>query len=93
MAERKVTLKSIIRDAERSIANIDLLFADCARWNRLHPTDEPVDPDPDGEMGQVRRYAEAMIAECRRPRRIGEPISVKVPLPRSVAERLKADLG
>ena len=86
---RQVTLASIIKDAERSIENVDELFADTAHWNRLHPEEEPIDPDPDGEMAAVRRYAEAMIRECRRPRKIGQPIVVNAPLPKSVEQRLK----
>lgn len=87
---RKVTLQSIIRDAERSIANVDQLFADTAHWNRVHPDEEQIDPDPDGEMAAVKRYAQAVIRECKRPRRVGEPITVKAPLPDSVKARLKA---
>lgn len=87
---RRPTLSSIIRDCERAIKNIDSLFADCAHWNRLHP-DELIDPDPDGEMAALKRYAEANIKECRRPRGLNEPIIVKAPLPRSVQERLKED--
>jgi hypothetical protein len=85
---RNVTLGSIIRDAERSIKHVDELFADIAHWNRVHPQEEQIDPDPDGEMAAVKRYAQAMIRECRRPRKIGEPIVVREPLPKSVAARL-----
>lgn len=81
---RNVTLKSIIRDAERAVATADQLFADTAHWNRLHPDEQLIDPDPDGEMAAVKRYAEAMLQECKRPRRIDEPIVVKAPLPESV---------
>lgn len=87
---RKVTLQSIIKDAERSIATVDRLFLDTAHWNRLHPDELPVDPDLDGEMAQAKRYSQALIRECRRPRKLGEPIVVPVPLPRSVAERMES---
>jgi len=89
MTAKQVTLGSIIRDAERSIKNVDQMFADVAHWNRLHPEEEPIDPDPDGEMAAVKRYAEAMIRECRRPRAIGEPIVVNAPLPKSVQQQLR----
>lgn len=88
MRKRDVTPGSIIRDAERSIANVDQLFADCAHWNRLHPDEEPIDADPDGEMAAVKAYAQAMIRECRRPRKIGEPIVVRAPLPNSVKQKV-----
>jgi hypothetical protein len=86
--KRKVTLASIIRDMERAIATVDQLFADTAHWNRLHPEEEPIEADPDGEMAAIKRYAEAMIRECCRPRKIGEPIVVNAPLPKSVRQRL-----
>jgi hypothetical protein len=86
--KRNVTLESIVRDAERSVRTVDQLFSDAARWNRLHPNEEPIDPDPDGEMAAVKRYAQAMIKECKRPRRIGEPITVNAPLPDSVKRQL-----
>jgi len=38
------------RRAKGIIRKIDALFADCARWNRLHPNEEPVEADPDGTM-------------------------------------------
>lgn len=88
---RKPSLNSIIRSAERSIATVEQIFADVARWNRLHPDEQPIDPDPDGEMAAVKRYAEAMIKECRRPRKIGEPLIVRAPLPKSVQHRLRED--
>jgi hypothetical protein len=91
--KKRPTLTSIIKDAERSIKNIDQLFADTAHWNRLHPDEKPIDPDPDGEMAAVKRYAQALLQECRRPRQIGEPISVKLLLPKSVQARFNGETG
>lgn len=89
--QRKPSLSAIIRDAERAIANVDQIYIDAAHWNRLHPDEQPIDPDPDGEMAAVKRYAQAMIRECRRPRKIGEPIVVKAPLPKSVQQKLRQE--
>jgi hypothetical protein len=58
-----VTLQSIIRDAERAVRVVDELFNDTAHWNRLHPDEAPLDPDPDGEMQKVKQYAHALIKE------------------------------
>jgi hypothetical protein len=79
---------SIIHRAERSIEKIDESFLAIARWNRLHPEEAPIDPDPDGELAAIKKYAEALIQECRRPRRIGEPLNIPAPLPNSVKEKI-----
>lgn len=37
------------------------ISADADHWNRLHPS-EPIDPDPDGELGRMRAALERALA-------------------------------
>jgi hypothetical protein len=37
-------------------------FDDIAHWNRLHPHETPIDPDPDGQMAELLRYLNTLIA-------------------------------
>lgn len=47
----------IMARGRRLRAEIEVIFTTCDHWNRLHPDEEPVDPDPDGSL---RRIAEAL---------------------------------
>ena len=41
----------LVSRARRSALEIEQLFADTEHWNRTHPDEEPIDPDPDGKLG------------------------------------------
>jgi hypothetical protein len=44
------TRLQIIDDGRRIITEIRQIFLDAEHWNRLHPDEEPLDPDPQGEL-------------------------------------------
>lgn len=45
-----MTQKSIYDRAHRLANEIAEIVADADRWNRAHPDDEPIEPDPDGQL-------------------------------------------
>lgn len=49
------TRAEVIADARAMLDEIELHFSSVAHWNRTHPDERPIDPDPDG---QLRRVAE-----------------------------------
>ena len=52
--------RSAIADRAQKLANeIAQLFADADHWNSVHPHDQAIDPDPDG---QLRRTHESLVA-------------------------------
>ena len=40
---------------------IESIFADTEYWNRLHPDEAPIDPDPFGELAAWRAWLDAMF--------------------------------
>lgn len=44
-------------------SDIEHIFTECDRWNRTHPHEPSIDPDPDGEL---RRLTQAMDAVLMR---------------------------
>jgi hypothetical protein len=40
---------------------IEQQFNDCAHWNRLHPKEEPIDPDPDGSLASCLAYCDGIF--------------------------------
>lgn len=51
----------IINDAARILNNIEQGFCDASYWNRLHPTQEPVNFDPVGQMRRIKQSVEMML--------------------------------
>lgn len=47
------TLQSLLARAQRIRKDINQIFLDAEHWNRLHPDETPIDPDPDGELRQA----------------------------------------
>lgn len=43
-------LQSLLARAQRIRAEINQIFLDAEHWNRLHPHETPIDPDPDGGL-------------------------------------------
>lgn len=47
----------LVENMRHMRGEIEKIFIDAAHWSRLHPDEEPIDPDPDGEL---RRIADAL---------------------------------
>lgn len=43
--------------------DIDDIFSDAEHWNRIHPNEEPIDPDPDGLMGKIAAALDTALAD------------------------------
>ena len=50
MTTTRETLLARARHQRQEIAEF---FADVAQWNRQHPEEEPIDPDPDGQLAEI----------------------------------------
>lgn len=53
--------QKIINDAARISNDIKQMFVDAKYWNELHPNEEPIDPDPDGELGRWKRRMDSLL--------------------------------
>ena len=40
---------------------IRAIFADAAHWNRIHPDEEPIDPDPDDTLQRLAEECDAYL--------------------------------
>jgi hypothetical protein len=49
------TRQQIIDDGRRIITEIRQIFADAEHWNRVHPEEEPIEPDPHGTLAELLR--------------------------------------
>lgn len=47
------TRAQLVEDLRAMRENIQLAFNDAAHWNRLHPDEEPINPDPDGKLREM----------------------------------------
>ncbi len=56
----KHTRGSLFRRAEEMAKRINELFEDADHWNRIHP-DQPIDPDPKGELKNLLEGLEKSI--------------------------------
>jgi len=45
--------REIIKRVKGIRRGIEMIFNDAAHWNRLHPTQKPIDPDPDGTLKKM----------------------------------------
>lgn len=50
MSEREEQRVQLIRRAHGHKAEILQIYRDAERWNRLHPAEVPIDPNPDGDL-------------------------------------------
>lgn len=55
--------EQIIQQARQLAAEIEHLFASTAHWNRCHPHELPIDPDPDGELAALLADLRAQLAD------------------------------
>lgn len=53
----------MILRAEKIKAEIEQIFVDASHWNRIHPDEEPIDPDPDGKMKECWHYCDEVITK------------------------------
>jgi hypothetical protein len=51
----------LINEAARIANNIEQQIIDIEYWNSLHPDEEPLDPDPDGQLAQWKHRMESML--------------------------------
>ena len=42
-------------------ADIEQFFHDFDHWNRTHPDEDPIDPDPDGTLRQLADEIDALL--------------------------------
>lgn len=70
MAKRGKHREQIVAGVRRSLKDIEQYFVDVASWNdnARKPGEEPIDPDPTGDMGKIRDgYRAFLKAEDSRP--------------------------
>ena len=42
-------------------ADVEQIFRDADHWNRTHPDEDPIDPDPDGTLRQLADEIDALL--------------------------------
>jgi hypothetical protein len=52
---------ALIERASTQLVALDDYDADIAHWNRTHPHDSPIDPDPDGAVAEIRAYLTTLL--------------------------------
>lgn len=64
----------LIDRARRIRSDIEQVFIDVEYWNRIHPEHDPIDPDPDGQLGRWAKAIDEMLArEGERGLRLDAP--------------------
>ena len=48
-----ITKRSLMLDLINSMCDIEQIFLDAMSWNYHNPNEEPIDPDPDGELAKA----------------------------------------
>jgi len=51
----------IINEAARIANNIEQHFIDAEYWNELHPQEEPLDVDSDGQLASWKKSTESLL--------------------------------
>lgn len=59
--------REILDLAIKTIAEIDQIHVDVAYWNRMHPDEEPLDPDPDGSLRRSRDTVHRVVDDLSAP--------------------------
>jgi hypothetical protein len=49
------TRKQILEEAQRIRTEIDQIVIDAEAWNRHHPSEKPINPDPVGVLARLRK--------------------------------------
>lgn len=63
--KRPITLLSLLANTERQLREIDQYLTDCASYNDNRGRDNPIDPDPDGEVARSRRWLVSLANQLR----------------------------
>lgn len=58
-----MTRDDLIRRAREQREEIRLFFNTADHWNRTHPDEEPIDPDPDGQLARIAAGIDVMLAK------------------------------
>ena len=48
-------------------ADLEQTFRDVGHWNRTHPVEDPIDPDPDGTLRQLADEIDALLLAEQTP--------------------------
>lgn len=56
------TREQLVARMRKLRQDIAAIFDDAAYWNRVHPDEEPIDPDPDGLMARIATALDASLA-------------------------------
>ena len=51
----------LMANGRRMRADIEQIFRDVDHWNRTHPDEDPIDPDPDGTLRQLADEIDALL--------------------------------
>lgn len=65
MAKRKTKERDrqeLLRRGAAIRDEIEQIFLDAASWNENHPREEPIDPDPKGELRRIHDTLDALPA-------------------------------
>jgi len=52
---------AILARARKLRADVQQAFDDAAQWNHIHPQEQPIDPDPDGQLARIRDGLDRML--------------------------------
>ncbi|MGE3889441.1 MAG: hypothetical protein AB7H81_23670 [Vicinamibacterales bacterium] len=69
------TREAIVANASRLRREIDETFNDAAHWNRTHPGEAPIDPDPDGQLRRIAEGLDRFLAREAVQSGDGDPIT------------------
>ena len=61
-SDKGMSRADIVKRAQKLRAEIAQAFYDAERWNKLHPQEEAINPDPDGELKRLAEGLDAMLA-------------------------------
>lgn len=56
------TRDELVEELRTLREEIRLTFGTAAHWNRTHPDEEPIDPDPDGELADMAAQIDDILA-------------------------------
>lgn len=62
------TREQLVARMRKLRQDIAAIFDDAEHWNRLHPDEEPIDPDPDGLLARIAAALDASLARENRVR-------------------------
>ena len=60
---RNDMIKYALTKAEKIIDEIELIFGTAVHWNRQHPNEVPINPDPDGKLERIQTQLKKFRAQ------------------------------